>query len=147
MLLCDIHDFFAARPEVDRAPSAELTGALGAMENRPWSEWRNSKPITPAALARLLGPFGIVPGTRRDGERTFKGYLRADFTDVFAAYLPDQTVTASQSNNDKHCDALQNVTLENDVTVSKASQANNDGHCDGVTVSTPRSPASVWIDL
>ena len=65
LLLCDIRDFFAARPEVDRAPSAELAGALGAMENRPWSEWRNSKPITPAALARLLGPFGITPGRLR----------------------------------------------------------------------------------
>jgi hypothetical protein len=76
MLLGDIRDFFAARPEVDRAPSADLAAALGGMENRPWSEWRNGKPITPAALARLLGPFGITPGTKRDGDTTFKGYLR-----------------------------------------------------------------------
>ena len=74
--------------------------------------------------------------TKRDGEATFKGYLLSDFTEAFATYLPDQTVTPSQPNNDGHCDALQNVTLENDVTVSKASQANNDGHCDSVTVST-----------
>ena len=133
VLLGDIRDFFAARPEVDRVPSSELAIALGAMENRPWSEWRNGKPITPAALARLLGPFEIIPGTRRDGDRTFKGYLRVDFTEVFATYLPDETVTASQPNSDGHCDASQNVTPKDDVTVSKTSQANNDGHCDGVT--------------
>lgn len=133
MMLSDIRDFFAARPGVDRGPSADLAAALGGMENRPWSEWRNGKPITPAALARLLAPFGIIPGTRRDGEHTFKGYLRADFTEVFAMYLADLTVTPSQPSKDGHCDASQGVTPEDDVTVSKASQANNDGHCDGVT--------------
>jgi hypothetical protein len=133
MMLSDIRDFFVARADVDRVPSAELVATLGGMENRPWSEWRNGKPITPAALARLLAPFGINPGTRRNGEHTFKGYLRADFNEVFAMYLADQTVTPSQPNNDGHCDASQGVTSEDDVTVSKASQANNDGHCDDVT--------------
>jgi hypothetical protein len=137
MMLSDIRDFFAARPETDRARSADLAAALGAMENRPWSEWRNGKPITSAALAWLLAPFGIVPGTRRNGEHTFKGYLRADFAEVFGVYLPDQTVTSSLPNNDGHCDASRNVTQENDVTASKASQANNDGHRDGVTDSAP----------
>ena len=68
MVLSDIRDIFAARPGIDRLRSAEMADALGAMENRPWPEWRNGKPITPAALARLLGPFGITPGTKRDGD-------------------------------------------------------------------------------
>jgi Protein of unknown function (DUF3631) len=137
MVLSDIRDIFATRPEIDRVRSAELADVLSAMENRPWSEWRNGKPMTPAALARLLGPFGVAPGTKRDGEHTFKGYLLSDFSDVFATYLPDQTVTQSQPNNDGHCDASRSVTPEDDVTVSKASHPNNDGLCDGVTVSTP----------
>jgi putative DNA primase/helicase len=82
MVLGDIRDIFAARPEADRVSSAELTNALGAMENRPWSEWRNGKPMTPTALAWLLAPFGIMPGTKRDGDSTFKGYLRSDFTQL-----------------------------------------------------------------
>ena len=147
MVLSDIRDIFAARPETDRMRSAEMAEALGAMENRPWSEWRNGKPMTPAALARLLAPFGIMPGTKRDGDSTFKGYLRSDFTEAFATYLPDQTVTSSQTNNDGHCDVSQSVTPKTDVTVSKSQKPNNDGHCDGVTVSTPLSPASAWIDL
>jgi hypothetical protein len=79
MVLSDIRDIFAARPETDRLRSAEMAEALGAMENRPWSEWRNGKPMTPAALARLLAPFGITPGTKREGEATFKGYLLSAF--------------------------------------------------------------------
>jgi hypothetical protein len=134
MVLGDIRDIFAARPGTDRLRSAEMAETLGAMENRPWSEWRNGKPITPAALARLLAPFEITPGTKRDGEATFKGYLLSDFREAFATYLPDQTVTPSQPNNDGHCDGLQSVTPENDVTVSKCSKPNNDRHCDGVTV-------------
>jgi Protein of unknown function (DUF3631) len=142
MVLSDIRDFFSARPEADRVRSADLTDALGAMESRPWSEWRNGKPMTPAALARLLGPFGIGPGTKRDGVATFKGYLLSDFTEAFATYLPDQTVTPSQPNNDGHCDASQSVTPGGSVTLSKASQPNNDGHCDAVTDAPPE--ASRW---
>jgi hypothetical protein len=137
MVLSDIREIFAARPGADRLRSAELADVLGAMENRPWAEWRNGKPITPAALARLLGPFGITPGTKRDGDSTFKGYLLADFAGVFEIYLPNETVTPSQLNNDGHCDTSQSVTLQSDVTDSKASQPNNDGHCDGVTLSQP----------
>jgi Protein of unknown function (DUF3631) len=137
MVLSDIRDIFAARPGVDRLPSVALADALGAMENRPWSEWRNGKPITPAALARLLGPFGIIPSTRREGNLTFKGYLLSSFAEAFESYLPNETVTPSQANNGGHCDTSEGVTRKSDVTVSKASQPNNDGHCDGVTVSYP----------
>jgi Protein of unknown function (DUF3631) len=147
MVLSDIRDIFAARPGTDRLPSAEMADVLGAMENRPWSEWRNGKPITPAALARLLGPFGIAPGTKRDGQATFKGYLLSDFTEAFATYLPPQTVTASQPNNDGRCDGLQSVTPENDVTLSKCNKPNNDGHRDGVTVSIPPPVTHEGIDL
>ena len=87
MALSDIRDFFSPLPQANRVASAELAAALGAMENRPWSEWRNGKPITPAALARLRGP-SIAPSTKRDGDHTFKGYLLSDFAEDFATYLP-----------------------------------------------------------
>ena len=134
MALSDIRDIFDAHPGADRLPSAELAHGLGAMENCPWSEWRNGKAITPAAARGLLAPIEIIPGTHRDGEHTFKGYLRSDFAEAFAAYLADQTVTPSQPNNGGLSYASPTVTLDRDVTVSKASQPNNDGHCDDVTV-------------
>ena len=137
MVLSDIRDFFAASSNIDRVRSAELAATLGAMENRPWPEWRNGKPITPAGLAQLLAPFEIIPGTRREGENTFKGYLRCDFAEAFSTYLPDQTVTPSQPNDDGHCDTLQTVTSESLVTLSEASQSNSDGHCAAVTPLNP----------
>ena len=147
MLLGDIRSVFAARPHADRIGSTDLAIELGAMEGRPWAEWRNGKPITAAGLARMLAPFGISPGTRRDGSETFKGYLLADFDEAFARYLADQTVTPSQLNNDGHCDALQTVTPKIDVTVSKLQKPNNDGHCDGVTVSKALDPDGWTFNL
>lgn len=136
MLLGDIRDIIATRPHSDRVSSSELAAALGAMEGRPWAEWRQGRPITAAALARMIGPFNIMPSTKRSGDTTFKGYLHSDFDEAFACYLADQTVTPSQPNNGGHCDASQTVTPDVDVTLSKASQPNNDGYCDGVTVSS-----------
>jgi len=142
-VLRDIRDFFAAHSAVDRVRSMDLADALGKLENRPWSEWRNGKPITPAALARLLGPFGISPSTKRDGDYTFKGYLVSDFDEVFESYLPSETVTPSQAIVRGHCDASQSVTRESDVTVSEASQPNDSRLCYDVTVRTEEEE-EIW---
>jgi putative DNA primase/helicase len=147
MLLSDIRDLFVGRPHTDRIGSTALATELGAMEGRPWAEWRNGKPITAASLARTLAPFGISPGTRRDGSDTFKGYLLADFNEAFARYLGDQTVTPSQLNNDGDCDALQTVTLKIDVTDSKSQKPNSYGHCDGVTLSEEVDPDGWTFNL
>jgi Protein of unknown function (DUF3631) len=139
-LLSDIREIFTTRPESDRISSTELASALCLMEGRPWAEWRNGKPMTAAAMARMLSPFGIFSRTRRAGTDTFKGYLYSDFEEAFSSYLANsanQTVTPSQRNNDGHCDVLQTVTLDEDVTLSKVSKRNDDGHCDGVTFSEP----------
>jgi Protein of unknown function (DUF3631) len=144
MVLSDIRDIFAARPEADRLPSIVLADALGAMENRPWSDWRNGKPITAAALARLLAPFGITSGTKRDGSSTFKGYLLTDFTEAFESYLPNETVTPSQTNSEGQWDASESVTLASDVTVPNASTLSNDGLCDGVT-GTADAEEETWM--
>jgi hypothetical protein len=137
MVLSDIRDLFRGREHTDRITSSELAASLALLEGRPWAEWRNGRPMTAAALARLLTPFQIVPVTHRFGSETFKGYLYSDFAEVFASYLGDQTVTPSQPNNDGHCYTLQTVTPDGHVTLSKASQPNNDGHCYGVTLSKP----------
>jgi hypothetical protein len=136
MMLADIRGFFAAHPGVDRVRSTELVDALGKLENRPWSEWRNGKPMTPAALARLLARFKINPGTKREGSYTFKGYLVSDFDEAFESYLPNEAVTPSQAIIHGLCDASQGATRESEVTVSEASQPNDSRHCYGVTVCT-----------
>jgi hypothetical protein len=89
-LISDIKAIFEER-HVDRIASSDLVTTLGAMEDRPWPEWKGGKPITANGLARVLKPFGIVPGTIRIGEGaapfTAKGYYLTHFQDAFERYL------------------------------------------------------------
>jgi putative DNA primase/helicase len=74
LLLGDIRAIFEER-NVDRIRSTALAALLAELEERPWPEWRQGKPITAPQVARLLRRFGIRPGPIRmkDGEIT-KGY-------------------------------------------------------------------------
>ena len=89
LLLGDLRDLFEAR-KVDRLPSADMAEHLGKLEERPWPEWKNSKPITQRQVAALLRPFRIVPVSIRlpDG-KTPKGYHRDQFADAWRRYLPE----------------------------------------------------------
>ncbi len=89
-VLADIHAIFQTNG-TDCLPSATICEALAEREDRPWPEWRAGRPITPRQLASLLKPFGITPGTKRDGVQTFQGYRFQDFKDALSRYvtLPD----------------------------------------------------------
>lgn len=86
-LLDDLRELFETR-EVDRVASSDVAEAFGAMEDRPWSEWRRGKPITQRQLAKLLAPLGIAPRKIRIGESTHQGYLLEQYIDSFTRYLP-----------------------------------------------------------
>lgn len=84
----------------DWLPSAEIVGALVERDDGPWAAWwadevaraeRDGRvPLRAVrALARLLEPFGIAPGSRRVGGRVVRGYSRASFADAWARYLPE----------------------------------------------------------
>jgi hypothetical protein len=98
-LLADIKAIYEAK-EVDRLLSSEMAIALGAMEDRPWAEWKGGKPITANQLARLLRPFGVVPDSIRVGGSTPKGYCLAQFKDAFEIYLPDNIGRSSEPHDD-----------------------------------------------
>ena len=98
-LLTDIQPI--VRAASDRViPTKEIIAALVAADERPWAAWRHDKPITPRALARLLGPLGIHPGS----VGSLRGYRADAFTDAFARYLPPipgfNVSTRQNSNND-----------------------------------------------
>ena len=86
LLLSDIQTIFHDK-NTDRIPSKVLAEALGAIEGRPWAEYRNGKPITANQLARILNDFGISPAPTRSGDDIFKGYVLDKFSDVFERYL------------------------------------------------------------
>jgi hypothetical protein len=84
-LIHDIGTILAAK-DADRIPSQELAASLAELEGSAWAEWRGSMPLSKYQLARLLRPFGIQPATIRIGNKTQKGYIKAQFQDTFARY-------------------------------------------------------------
>jgi hypothetical protein len=145
MLIADIRWIFDGQPEqgnewetktdaLEKISSAGLAEQLSLIQGRPWAEWRGGKPISQNALARLLRPFNIKPGTVRFESETLKGYKRADFEDVFERYGAAPTVTPSQPNKSAHSDASQTVTPNFGVTLPDPQKPYTDVHCDDLTV-------------
>ena len=88
-LLADIRSAFA---DADRLTTADLLAALGALDESPWSSWGASRKmpgLTARDLGNLLRPYGVHSRTIwRPGDETAKGYLREQFEDAWARYVP-----------------------------------------------------------
>lgn len=121
MLLTACKDIFVG---TDRITTVDLLKALVDLDTGPWAEWWGkdvglNRPQGPASrLARMLKPYGILPGTIRTSQGTAKGYYLADFEDAFARYLPPVSL-----------EAVTSVTASQDMTMAGAA-------CDGVTAVT-----------
>jgi putative DNA primase/helicase len=88
LLLSDIRDIFR-KAQVNRMTSTDICAGLIGIEEHPWPELRDGKPITACQLARLLEPLGIRPKQLKMDKANIRGYELVDFTDSFARYLPD----------------------------------------------------------
>jgi putative DNA primase/helicase len=132
MLLEDIQRIFADE-SIDRIPSQELTTKLARMEDRPWVEWRNDKPVTPRQVAKLLEQFKVRPETIRIGNGTVKGYMLKDFGDAFARYTSSQSVTPEQVNRINDLRSDQCVTRGGNVTDKNCQKSNDIKGCYVVT--------------
>jgi len=137
-LLVDMKAIFDA-DDRDQLPSAFICEQLAKMEERPWPEWRQGKPITPRQLARQLDAFSIRPGTIRTDASTAKGYKKEAFRDAWSRYLPFRSVTPSQP--------AENLALSpnpirhngENVTDEKTPKPAVSLGCDGVTDENPES--------
>lgn len=85
-LLADIRAVFD-NEKADKMWTKPLLTKLAALEDAPWSEIRG-KPLTGAALAKLLKGYGIKAKSVRFGEDVERGYAREDFHDPWKRYLP-----------------------------------------------------------
>lgn len=94
LLLRDIRRIFKHTKQ-PALSSNHLVEYLADLPNRPWSAFKDDKPITARQLARLLRPFGIGPSTQRSGSETFKGYKRRQFKRAWSRYLKPVSVTRS----------------------------------------------------
>jgi hypothetical protein len=88
VILADLRDLFV-RDGGDALFSEWIVEQLAKEEGRPWSEYRNDKPITKRQLANLLKRFDVTPMTVRRGAETQKGYRLEDLAGAFATYLPE----------------------------------------------------------
>jgi putative DNA primase/helicase len=132
VLLGDIRDVFAEK-KLDRLASAELARALEPIEGRPWGEWKNGKPLSSHALARLLKPFGIAPA-RIDNQT--RGWRRDQFDEAFARYLPPAaTVKVSQMAGFRASQRDEQTSLEfGGDGCEEPANPQDRAICDGLTV-------------
>lgn len=82
-LLADVRDAFG---DEDHLGTGELLRRLHELDGAPWGEWYGA-PLSARGLAKLLGPYRVLPVLRRvRGERA-RGYFAADFADAWTRYV------------------------------------------------------------
>jgi len=133
------------------------------LEDRPWSEFRLGRPITPPQLAATLRPFGVRSATIRIGNETAKGYYREALTEAWERYLPPVDIHSPgegwsepsqrhNAGNSKPPADFRAVTRDGRVTPQKSRKPPQNLACDGVTACNPLygekggSPA-VWSEV
>lgn len=120
-----LHDMKAMFNEQgDGLSSEQIVKDLTEIEARPWSEWKNNKPITKTGLARLLKPFGIRPQKWREGKEIVRGYQCADFQDAFARYVGNETSQTPQTDESTTYSQNQPPQPDSSVAVSEADNSN-----------------------
>ncbi len=67
--------------------TSDLLSVLEAVEESPWAEVRNGKPINDRWLSRALREFKIKSKNLRIKEKLAKGYELVDFTEAFSRFL------------------------------------------------------------
>ncbi len=85
-LLADLRSAFTSSG-VDKLATEAVLEALYEMDESPWGDLRG-KPLDSRGLSRRLAKYGVHPKQIRTGERTCKGYDRADLHDAWTRYLP-----------------------------------------------------------
>jgi hypothetical protein len=71
----------------EKLPTEQLLYRLTELPESPWANIRG-KPLDDRGLAARLRKYQVHPKTIRIGDRTPRGYERADFEDPWARYLP-----------------------------------------------------------
>jgi len=106
LLLEDIRAIFERQPEQIKWHSKDLVGELTGLEGRPWSEWKNGKPLSTYSLAHLLNAFGVKSRQVKHGGVNRQGYRVEDFTDVFSRYLAGEASSSTFSPNASPCQEI-----------------------------------------
>ena len=131
-LLADLRTIFA-EGGASRMTSADLCAKLGAMEDRPWPEWRHGKPMTPAQLANALRPFAVRPQNMKmhDGSVP-KGYYREHFAEAWNRYLPPTDTLPPRAGGSKPLPPLPDCNSKENGAFEAATKGGTVAEQDGV---------------
>lgn len=97
-LLADVRAAFASTG-AEKLSTETLLEALCEMDESPWGDIRG-KALDSRGLSRRLGRYDVRPKQIRIGDRTCKGYDRADLHETWTRYLP-ASVSLSEDNGAK----------------------------------------------
>lgn len=101
-LLRDLRIVFGAD---DKLSTETIIERLIAIDDAPWGDLRG-KALDPRGLSRRLARYEIAPKTVRIGDKTPKGYERADLLDAWNRYLPaspEESATTATSATRPAC--------------------------------------------
>jgi len=141
MLLRDIQKLVVTHRWTTTIPSTRLTEELNLLDERPWPGLRNDRGISTHIVAKMLSPFGLKSGSRRnaDGKAgTLKGYRADVFSDVCSRYLSTtrlQCGTTAQRRSHAGSSDFQTGTSDTSVPDLKVPKPSNHAGCAGVPVS------------
>lgn len=85
-LLADIHQVFETL-SVDSFRTADLIDELSKIEESPWGDWRQGKPITPQGLSKLLSPHRITTRSIWIEGAKARGYQAEQFAEAWHRVL------------------------------------------------------------
>ena len=117
-LLGHIRDLFAA----ERMSCSAVIEGLNDDEQLPYGGWSDGKGISTRELGKKLAAYKIKAKTIRLGERTAKGYERAQFEDAWSRYLPDSALerdTRDTTRSQRQETAITKETHDADVPLSE----------------------------
>ena len=143
LLLSDIRDYFVKFPKRDFVFVYELDVYLQGLEERPWREYWNGKPIKPRKRASLLGAYKDAAGCplttntiEREG-KNLRGYWKKQFTKAWASYLPPSppagAVSPSGRSQGNGYSGNPSVRKGNNLTAKKAEKPRDSNDPDALT--------------
>ena len=95
-LLGHIRSLFVA----EKLWCGDLIDLLNSDDELPYGGWSDGKGISTRELGKKLSPYGILAKSIRVGEKTAKGYERAQFDDAWSRYLPVPVPVSDDSKGD-----------------------------------------------
>ncbi len=87
-LLADLRSVFG---DAEHLSTEDIIAGLVAMDEAPWGDIRG-KTLDARSLSRRLSKYGVRPRVVRIGDKTPRGYARADLADPWSRYLADSAI-------------------------------------------------------